>query len=141
MASVIYNSFKRDIMNGSIDLDTDTIKVMLVTSTYTADQDAHTKRSDITNEVSGTGYSAGGATLASLSVTADNTDNEGVWDAADTTWSSSTITARGAVMYKSRGGASSADELICYIDFAADKSSSAGNFTLQYAAEGILNLN
>lgn len=140
MASVIYNSFKRDIMNGSIDLDTDTIKVMLVTSTYTADQDAHTKRSDITNEVSGTGYTAGGATL-SVTVSVDNTDNEGVFDATDVTWSTSTITARGAVIYKSRGGASSADELVCYIDFGSDQVSSAGNFVIQWAAEGILNLN
>ena len=67
MADVIYNSFKRDIMNGSIDLDTDTIKVMLVTSTYTPNQDTHTKRSDVTNEVSGTGYTAGGATLGAVS--------------------------------------------------------------------------
>lgn len=141
MASVIYNSFKRDIMNGALDLDTDTIKVMLVTSSYTADQDAHTKRSDVTNEVSGTGYSAGGSALANKAVTADNTDNEGVFDADDLTWSTSTITARGAVLYKSRGGASSADELICYIDFGSDKSSSAGNFTLQWDSEGIINLN
>lgn len=141
MADVIYNSFKRDIMNGSIDLDTDTINVMLVTSAYTPDQDAHTKRSDITNEVAGTGYSAGGAALAGKSVTADNTDNEGVFDATDLTWAASTITARGAVLYKARGGASSADELICFFDFTTDRSSSAGDFTIQWNAEGILNLN
>jgi hypothetical protein len=60
MANVIYNSFNRDLMNGSVDLDTDTIKVMLNTSTYVADQDVHAKRSDVTNEVTGTGYTAGG---------------------------------------------------------------------------------
>ena len=141
MADVIFNSFKRDIMNGAIDLDTDTIKVMLVTSSYTPDQDTHDKRDDVTNEVSGTGYSAGGSALANKAVTADNTDNEGVFDADDLTWSSSTITARGAVLYKSRGGASSADELICYIDFGSDKISSAGNFTITWDAEGIINLN
>jgi len=140
MADVIYNSFKRDIMNGSIDLDTDTIHVALVTSTYTPNQDTHTKFSDITNEVAGTGYTAGGAALANKAVTADNTDNEGVFDADDVTWSTSTITARAAVLYKKRGGAATADELICYIDFTSDKSSTAGNFTLQWAAEGILNL-
>jgi hypothetical protein len=141
MADVIFNSFKRDIMNGAIDLDTDTIKVMLVTSSYTPDQDTHDKRDDVTNEVSGTGYSSGGASLANKAVTADNTDNEGVFDADDVTWSSSTITARGAVLYKSRGGASSADELICYIDFGSDKISSSGNFTITWDAEGIINLN
>lgn len=141
MANVIYNSFKRDIMNGSIDLDTDTIKCMLVTSSYTADQDAHTKRSDITNEVTGTGYSSGGATLANLSVSVDNTDNEGVFDADDVSWTSSTITARGAVLYKSRGGASSADELIAYVDFGSDITSTAGTFLITWSSEGILNLN
>jgi hypothetical protein len=137
---VIYNSFKRDVMNGSIDLDTDTIKVMLVTSAYAPDADAHTKRSDVTNEVSGTGYTAGGATLANKAVTADNTDNEGVFDADDVQWASSTITARGAVLYKSRGGASSADELIAYIDFGSDKTSTGGNFDITWDAEGIINL-
>ena len=140
MADVVYNSFKRDIMNGSIDLDTDTIKVALVTSSYTPDQDAHDNFDDVTNEVSGTGYTAGGATLASVTVSVDNTDNEGVFDAADVTWSTSTITARGAVIYKSTGTASTS-KLIGYIDFGSDKSSSAGNFTIQWNSEGILNLN
>lgn len=140
MADVIYNAFKKYIMNGSIDLDTDTIKVMLVTSTYTPDQDAHDFRDDITNEVTGTGYSAGGATLANKAVTQDNTDNEGVFDADDVSWTTSTITARGAVLYKARGGASSADELICYLDFGSDKVSTAGTFTIAWNAEGILNL-
>lgn len=141
MADVLFNSFKRDIMNGSIDLDTDTIKVMLVTSSYTPNQDTHTKRSDITDEVAGTGYVAGGAALANKTVTVDNTDNEGVFDADDLSWSTATITARGAVLYKSRGGAASADELLCYFDFGADKTSTAGTFLITWNAEGILNLN
>jgi hypothetical protein len=141
MADVIYNSFKRDIMNGSIDLDTDTINVMLVTATYTPDQDAHTKRSDITNEVVGTGYVAGGSALAGKVVSVDNTDNEGVFDANDLSWTTATITARGAVLYKARGGASSADELICYVDFGSNITSTAGTFLITWNAEGILNLN
>lgn len=128
-------------MNGAIDLDTDTIHVALVTSTYTPDQDAHDFFNDITNEVSGTGYTAGGSALANKAVTADNTDNEGVFDADDVVWTTSTITARGAVLYKKRGGASTADELIAYIDFGADKISTAGSFTIAWNAEGILNLN
>lgn len=139
MADVIYNAFKKNIMNGGIDLDTNTIKVMLVTLSYTPDQDTHEDRADVTNEVSGTGYSAGGATLANTAVTQDNTDNEGVFDADDVTWSSSSITARGAVLYKSTGTAST-DLLICYLDFGSDKTSSSGNFTIQWNAEGIVNL-
>lgn len=137
MADVIYTSFKRDIMNGAIDLDTDTIKVMLVTSSYTVSA-AHTKRSDITNEVSGTGYTAGGTAIGSPTVT--NVSTNGVFDGNDVSWTTSTITARGAVLYKSRGGASSADELVCYLDFGTDKVSTAGTFTISWNASGILNL-
>lgn len=140
MADVIYNNFKKLIMNGGIDLDTDTIKVALVTSSYTPDQDAHDFFDDVTNEVSGTGYTAGGASLANKAVTADNTDNEGVFDADDVAWTTSTITARGAVIYKSTGTASTS-ALICYLDFGSDKISTAGTFTISWNAEGILNLN
>jgi hypothetical protein len=140
MADVIYNSFKRDIGNGSIDWDTDTIKVMLVTSAYTPDQDAHTKRSDITNEVVGTGYTSGGAALAGATVVADNTGNRGIYDANDTSWSTATITARAAVLYKSRGGAASADELIMYSDFGSDKTSTGGTFLITWNSTGILTL-
>ena len=120
MADVIYNSFKQKIMDGSIDLDTDTIRVALVTSSYTPDQDTHEDYADITNEVVGTGYTAEGAALASVTVTKDNTDNEGVFDAADVVWTTSTITARGAVIYKDSGTAGTS-WLICYLDFGENK--------------------
>ena len=140
MADVIYNTFKKNIMNGGIDLDTDTIKVALVTSAYTPNQDTHNDFADITNEVTGTGYTAGGATLGTKTVTQDDTDNEGVFDAADVTWSTATITARGAVIYKSTGTAAN-DLLICYLDFVTDQSSSAADFIIAWNAEGVLNLN
>ena len=127
-------------MNGALDLDTDTLKIMLVTSTYSPNIDSHTKRSDITNEVSGTGYTAGGATLANKAVTADNTNDRGMFDADDASWASSSITARGAVIYKSRGGASSADELLLYIDFGSDITSTASTFSIIFNASGILTL-
>lgn len=140
MANLIYNSFKRDQMNGSIDLDTDTIKMILVTSTYTPNQDTHTKRSDVTNEVVGAGYTAGGVTLANKTVVVDNTGNTGVFDADDVTIATATITARGAVLYKSRGGASTADELIAYLDFGSDIASTSGTFLVTFNTSGILTL-
>jgi len=139
MADAIYNSFKKNIMNGGIDLDTDTIKVALVTATYTPNQDTHEDFADVTNEVTGTGYTAGGAAIGSKTVTADNTDNEGVFDGADVTWSTATITARGAVIYLSTGVAAN-DLLVCYLDFGSDQSSSAADFTIAWNAEGIVNL-
>jgi hypothetical protein len=115
-------------------------KVALCTSSYTPNIDTHSFFDDITNEVVGTGYTAGGETLGTKTTTQDNTDNEGVFDAADTTWSSSTITARYAIIYKSTGTASTSP-LICYIDLGEDKTSSNGAFTLSWNAEGILNVN
>jgi len=129
MASLIYNSFVDDMARGAIDLDTDTFKVMLVTSSYNADKDTHLKRSAVTNEVSGTGYTAGGVTTA-CTVTKSTANDRVTLSFAAVNWASSTITARAAVIYKSRGGASSADELVCYLDFVSDVSSTASTFSL-----------
>jgi hypothetical protein len=139
MADVIYNSFKQKIMDGSIDLNTDTIKVALVTSSYTPSQDNHEDFADVTNEVSGTGYTAGGQTLTNLTVSKDNTNNKSIFDADDVLWTNSTITARGAVVYKD-SGTPSTSWLIIYLDFTTDKSSSASDFEIQWGTEGILNL-
>lgn len=138
MASVIYNSAKRDLINGTIDLDSNTIKVALVTSSYSPDIDAHDNYDDLTNEVAnGNGYTTGGETLANASVTADNTNDRAVFDAEDVTWSTATITARGAVIYKDTGTPSTS-RLIAYIDFGSDKTSTAGDFTIAWSASGIL---
>jgi len=140
MADVIYNAFKKNIANGTIDLDTDTIKVMLVTSGYASDQDLHEFKSSVTNEAAGTGYTAGGSALTGKTVTQDNTNNRMVFDAEDVTWANSTVTARGAVLYKDTG-VPATSPLICYIDFGSDKSSNSGNFAIQWNAVGIINLN
>jgi len=139
MADIIWNAFKANIMNGGIDLDTDDIKVALVTSSFSPNQDTEEDFADVTNEVTGTGYTADGASLANDAVSIDDTDNEGVYDADDVTWSTSTITARGAVVYYDTGTAATS-LLICYLDFTTDQSSSAGDFTIAWNTEGILNL-
>lgn len=141
MASAIYNSFKGHLMHGTdgVDLSANTIYVMLVTD-YTVDIDAHEDRADVTaSEVSGTGYTADGAEITGLTYTIDDTGDEGEWDGENVTWASSTISAEGAIIYKS-SGASTTDYLIAYIDFGSAKSSSNGNFTIQWSTEGIINL-
>jgi len=139
MANAIYNHLKSELQKASFNFTSDTIKVALVTSSYAANIDSHDNFDDITNEVSGTGYTAGGATLTSPTVTQDNTNDRGVFDAADVTWASSTITARGAVIYKSTGTASTS-KILGYVDFGADKSSSGSDFTIQWHTNGILYL-
>lgn len=130
MASILYNSMLKDEAEGSIDFNTDTFKVMLLTSSYTPNKDTHTKRSDLTNEVSGTGYTAGGAT-ATVTVSAVDTTNDRVdITLGSASWASSTITARYAAYYKSRGGAASADELVALVDFVSDVISTGGTFSL-----------
>lgn len=129
MASLIYNSCLDDLARGNIDFDTNTFKVLLVTSSYVADKDVHDKRDDITNEVVGTGYTTGGVTSA-CTVTKDTANDKVTLSFAGVSWPASTITARGAVYYKSRGGASSADELVAYVDFGGNVSSSAATFSL-----------
>ena len=134
--SLTYTSFYYDTCTGAIDLDTDTFKMLLVTSSYTAAK-THDRRNDITNEVSGTGYTAGGNAVT-VTVAQDNTNSRVTVDFTVTSWTSSTITARGGVIYKSRGGASSADELVCYLDFGADVRSSAGTFAVLVADPMVL---
>jgi len=129
MPSLVYNSCVRDAVVGNIDFDTDTFKALLVTSTYTASK-SHSKRSDVTNEVSGTGYTAGGNACAVTVAATDNTNNDVEISFSITSWTSATITARAAVIYKSRGGASSADELVGYVDFGSDVSSTNGTFAV-----------
>lgn len=129
MASLIYNSGLDDEAKGNIDFDTDTFKCLLVTSSYTPDKDSHTKRSDVTNEFSGTGYTTGGA-AATVTVTKDTANDRIDISLGAASWASATITARGAVYYKSRGGASSADELVAFIDFTSDVTSTNGTFAL-----------
>lgn len=126
-------------LNKEINWSSDTIKVALVANTYTPNQDTHTYFSDITGEITGTGYSAGGATLASKTITYTAATNVIALDAADVTWASSTITARYAVIYDSTGTAS-ASALLGYVDFGADQSSSSGNFTITWDANGILKI-
>ncbi|MGB8275587.1 MAG: hypothetical protein WCF16_10010, partial [Alphaproteobacteria bacterium] len=70
MAWVLFDNFRLAAMNGNaVDLDTDTLKVMLTTATYSPNQATHDFKDDVTNEVSGTNYTAGGAALGTQTVT------------------------------------------------------------------------
>jgi len=139
LADVVFNSFKAKIMS-EIDLDTDTIKCALMTTAYTPNQDTHIFWDDVSaNEASGTNYTAGGSTMAGTNITTDTSNNEGVYDASDVTWTSATVSAQYAVLYKSTGTASTSP-LVCCFDFGSEKTSSGGNFVIQWHDDGIINL-
>ena len=127
VTSALFNSFKGNVLGATIDLDTDTIKVALCTSTFTPNVDTMDFFDDITNEVVGAGYTAGGATLANKTITVDTTNDRAYLDADDVTWAASTITARYIVVYKSTGTAATSP-LIGYINLGTDRTSSADTF-------------
>lgn len=109
------------IANGSVDLDTDTMKLMLVTSSWTPNQSTLAFRSDVSSfEASGgSGYPAGGFTLASLSIAVASLTMK--WDAADISQAitGGPLAFRYGVYYKARGGAASADEAVGFVDWGA----------------------
>ena len=126
ITSGISISFRSQIMLGEHDLDTDSIKLALYTST--ASLSDGTTVYTTSNEVVGTGYSAGGVVLTGIDVTTDS--SVAVVSITDAVVTASTITARGALIYN----ASQANKAIAVFDFGADKSSTAGDFTIQFPA-------
>lgn len=135
--SKFYSGFFRSLWNKEIDLDTDSLKLMLCTSAYTPDQDTHRYKSSITNEVSAPGYTAGGAVVGSVAVSYDTSGNVLSFDGADVTWPASTITARYGILYDSSPASDATRPLILYVDFGGNISSTAATFTMSWDAAGI----
>ena len=107
-----------------------TFKIALYTSSST--MSASTTAYTTTNEVSGTNYSAGGNTLTNVDPSTSGTT--ALTDFADTTWSSATITANGALIYNSSTTAGSANRAVVVLAFGGDKTSTAGDFTITFPA-------
>lgn len=122
-------SFKVGVLNGTFNFGSgtpQTFKVALYTSSATLSEG--TTSYSATNEASGTGYSAGGTALT-ISQAPTSSGTTAYIDFDDVTWSSSTITARGALIYKADGLTNPA---IAVLDFGGDKTSTNGNFTIQF---------
>jgi hypothetical protein len=128
ISQALCTSFKSDLLGGVHDLDTHVLKMALFTSSATLD--ATTTAYSTTNEVTGTGYSAGGETIANVSISTDGTT--AYIDCDDVTWSSATITANGALIYNS----SASNKAIAVLAFGGDKTSTNGDFTVQMPAPG-----
>lgn len=136
VTSKVYGLALQSLVNAEIDYDTNIIKAMLCTALYVPNQDTHRYKSDVTNEVTGTGYTAGGVTLTSKTVTYNAASNTLTLDCADPAWTASTITARYLVFYKDTGTASTSP-LIAYVDFGEDRSTGATTFTYVVPTTGI----
>jgi len=125
-------SFKQQLLQAKHDFTASTGHTFkLAMYTNSASFDASTTDYTATNEVSGTGYSAGGGTLTNVTPTTSGTT--ALTDFADLTFASSTITARGALIYNTTtGGGTSTTDSVVVLDFGSDKSSSAGDFTIVF---------
>jgi len=140
MSDVVFNRFLTELLKSSIDFVNDTFYVMLVTEDYTPDPVAHVFIDDITEEVVGTGYVAGGKELAGQLVSQDDIDNEGVFDGNNPIWTGASFVARGAIVYKNTGTPATSPVLF-YKDFNTNRTPDNGDFTIQWGDEGIINVN
>lgn len=127
IVQVLPTSFKVELLTGTHNFTAttgDSFKIALYTSA--AVLDATTTAYSATNEVSGTGYTAGGMELTEVTPTSSGTT--AYVDFGDATWTSATITARGALIYN----ATDANKAVAILDFGADKTSTNGDFTVQF---------
>lgn len=127
ITSAICTSFKKELAQGVHDFTHstgDVFKIALYTSSATLN--ATTTAYSATNEVSGTGYSAGGATLTNVTPTTSGTT--AILDFEDVSWSSATITARGALIYNSTDG----NKAVCVLDFGSDVVSTNATFEIRF---------
>lgn len=136
MASGVYGATLVDVFDATqlaYAYLADTVNFALVTNTYTPDFNSHTNYTDITNEVAnGNGYTTGGAALGSKTCAAAS--SYVTFDAADLSWTSSTFTARGGVVWDDT---LASDRLIMAVTFGADYSPVSGTLTVTLSASGL----
>jgi hypothetical protein len=127
ITTAMCTSFKQEVLEALHDFNVSggsTFKIALYTSS--ADLGAATTVYSSTNEVSGTGYTAGGNTLTNIDPTTSGTT--AFADFADTTWTDATITAAGALIYNS----SQSNKAVAVLSFGGDKTSTNGDFVIQF---------
>lgn len=142
---VVYGAFFNQLGQKAIDIDSDTLKAMLVGSSYTPNQDTHAFKSDVTNEVTGTNYTAGGVTLGSVTWTYNTSTNTWLLDCADISFgtapSGAVVTgARRAVIYDGTPGSDATRPLIGYVDFGSDLSGTLTDPITITTASGLLSI-
>lgn len=134
VTSTVYLRALRRFAEGNVNWETDTIKLALLSSSYTPDLDNHDYFNDVSAyEISGSGYTAGGATLANRSFTVDTANDRVYLNADNVSWASATFTARYAVVYKDTGTASTSPILVL-IDFGQDYSVSGATFSIEWSS-------
>jgi hypothetical protein len=140
MASIAYNSCLKDAFLGRIVIGNSVFKAMAVGAAYIENKDSHTTRADITSEVSGTGYTAGGQ-IVTATLTQDLTTEKTVVTFSSVTWANSTLSGvRKIIYYVANGGSASGDFLFGCNDLGADFSSSNNSLVIAPSTLTLTNL-
>ena len=121
----VNNQFKSEVMLAEHNLQTNTLKVILVSSSQNVSAGGPNTYASVTSQLAnGNGYTTGGETLATVSVS--TIDSSGIVDFADVSFSNSTISASGAMIYNSSAG----NRAIAVVSFGGTVASTAGTFTV-----------
>lgn len=129
----MYGQFLSAMAGKTVNLNSDAVKVMLASASYTPNQATDAFQSALgANEISGTGYTAGGTALTGTSLT--NAANVLTLAAANTAWPTATFTARYAVIVDTQPGSAATNPLIGYIDFGANQSPSGVTFQINWTS-------
>ena len=138
VSAKLYGKFFQSAFNKEIDIDSDTIKAMLCTSTYIPDQDVHRYKSDVTGEVAaGNGYATNGATVTGVTVSYNSSTNTLSFTGANLSWPNSTFVCRYLVLYDSSPSTDATRPLIGYVDFGQDMNPVNGTLSVTWDAAGI----
>lgn len=134
-----YGLGKKSLAQKLVDWEDDTIKVSLHTSTYEVNQDTHDFYDDVTNEVTATGYTTGGASITGKTLTYNVGTNTLKYDGDNVAWTiTGSLTFRYAVIYDSTPGTAATNPLLGYIDFGSDQVIVDGTLTFNFSTDGIL---
>ncbi|MEZ0366821.1 hypothetical protein ACAG26_24410 [Mycobacterium sp. pUA109] len=135
VTATLYGGFLKSLGNKQINLNSDTFMVMLLSSSYTP-SDTHQYQSDVSSyEITGTGYTAGGATIASTATS--YASDVLTFTGGNVSWGSSSISAAYAVVYDSTPGAAASNPLVGYVNFGGTISDTSGTFEVTWNASGI----
>lgn len=133
-----YGKFPLALINAETNWASNSIRMGLHTVSYVPNQDTDDYWNDATNEIADSGYTAGGQALASKTATYDAPSNTVTLDCADVVWSSVSFTVRVATVHDHTPSTDATRPLYCYNLSSADVVSTAGNFTVQINASGLL---
>jgi len=144
MASLVNNYFKQRVAEGEIDLDADTLKILLVMTNTTADTEANIQTLSAyttLDEMDGANYEV--KTLGSLTHALDTVNNRFELDAGDVTYTAlgaGTRNVQGVLLYKHVDGTDASDQPIAFIEFGSSLSADGSDVTISWDAEGLLQL-